>query len=50
MKQYKHYDDVTKENIKSYNPNWPQILDHLYKNLITGGSRSLKTNALLNLI
>ena len=50
MKQHKHHDDVTKENIKSYNPNWPQILDHLYKNLITGGSRSLKTNALLNLI
>ena len=21
-------DDVTKENIKEHNPNWPQIFDH----------------------
>ena len=21
-------DDVTKENIKEYNPNWPEISDH----------------------
>ena len=23
-----NFDDVTKENIKEYNPNWPQIPDH----------------------
>ena len=22
------YDDITKENIKQYNPNWPIILNH----------------------
>ena len=26
-----NFDDVTKENIKQYNPNWPQIPDHPYK-------------------
>ena len=34
--------DVTKENIKEDNPNWPQIPDHLYKILIIGGSGSEK--------
>ena len=29
-----HYDDVTKENIKQYNPNWPEIPDHPYRILI----------------
>ena len=29
---------------------WPYIPDHSYKMLIIGGSRSGKTNALLNLI
>ena len=29
-------DDVTKENTKEYNPNWPQIFDHLDRLLITG--------------
>ena len=29
-----HYDDVTKENIKQYNPNWPEIPDHSYRILI----------------
>ena len=28
IKQYKNFDDATKENIKKYNLNWPQILDH----------------------
>ena len=31
-------DDVIKENINEHNPNWSQILDHLYKILITGGA------------
>ena len=26
-------DDVTKQNIKEHNPNWSQILDHLYRML-----------------
>ena len=43
-------DDVTNENINKYNPNWPQISHHPYRILITGASRSRKTNALLNLI
>ena len=33
-----------------HNPNWPYILDHSYRILITGGSGSGKTNVLLNLI
>ena len=32
------------------NPNWPYILDHPYRILIFGISRSSKTNVLLNLI
>ena len=39
-----------KENIKEYNPNWLQILDHLYRILIIGTSRSRKTNSLFNLV
>ena len=26
-----NFDDVTKENMKQHNPNWPQIPDHPYK-------------------
>ena len=33
-------DDVPKESIKEYNPNWPQIPDNAYRILITGGSGS----------
>ena len=33
-----NFDDVTKENIKARNQNWPQIPDHPYRILITGGS------------
>ena len=43
-------DDVTKENIKEHNPNWPQISDHSYRILIIGHSGSGKTNSLFNLI
>ena len=45
-----NFDFLTKEDIKEHNPNWPEIPDHPYQILITGGSRSGKTNALLNLI
>ena len=38
----KNFDDVTKKNIKEYNPNWPQIPDHSYRILIIGGSGSEK--------
>ena len=44
------FNDVTKENIKEHNPNWPQISNHLYRILIIGGSVSGKTNLLFNLI
>ena len=39
-------DDVTKENIKEHNPNWPQIPDNPYRIIIRSG----KTNSLFNLI
>ena len=45
-----NFDDVTKENIKEHNPNWPEIPDHPYRILIVGGSGSEETNPLLNLI
>ena len=32
-----NFDDVTKENIKEHNPNWPQIPDLPYRILIIGG-------------
>ena len=43
-------DDITNENNKEHNEKWPYIPDHPYRILITGGSGSGKTNALLNLI
>ena len=45
-----NFDDITKETIKEYNSNWPQVPDHPYIILITLGSGSGKTNLLLNLI
>ena len=36
--------------MKVHNPNWPKIPDLPERILITGGSGSGKTNALLNLI
>ena len=29
-----NFDDVTEENIKQHNPNWPLIPDHPYRILI----------------
>ena len=43
-------DSTTNESNKEHNEKWPFIPDHPHKILITGGSRSGKTNALLNLI
>ena len=45
-----NFDNVTKENMKEHNPNWPQIPDHPYRILIIGSSVSGKTNSLFNLI
>ena len=45
-----NFDDGTKENIKEFNPNWPQILNHPNRLLITEGSGSWKTNLLFKLI
>ena len=44
------FDDVTKENMKEHNPNWPQIPDHLCRILTIGGSCSGKANSLLSVI
>ena len=44
------FDDAIKENLKEYNPNWPEVPDHPYRTLIAEGSGSGKTNALFNLI
>ena len=43
----KNFDQSVQIN---HNPNWPNIPDHPYRILIIGGSRSGKTNVLLNLI
>ena len=45
-----NFDDYTNENKREKNLNWPYIPDHTYRILIIGGSGSVKTNALLNLI
>ena len=51
IKQYKKwFNDVTKKNVKKYNPNWPPISNHSYRILIIGGLQSRKTNLLFNLI
>ena len=42
--------DVKKENIKEYNPNWPHVPDHPYRILIIEGSGSGKINLLFSLI
>ena len=45
-----NFDEHTNENRIKHNPNWPFVPDHPYRILITEGSGSGKTNALLNLI
>ena len=35
-----NFDNVTKENIKEHNPNWLQLLYHLYRILMIGESGS----------
>ena len=42
-------DNITNEN-KEHNEKLPYIPDHLYRIFIIGGSRSGKTNTLLNLV
>ena len=34
MEKMINSDDVSKENIKEYNPNWLQVPDYLYRILI----------------
>ena len=43
-------DDITNENNKEHNEKWPGIPDYPCRMLVIGGSRSGKTNALLNLM
>ena len=45
-----NFDDVTKENMKQHNPNWPQISDLPYRILMIRDSGSGKTKSLLNVI
>ena len=39
-----NFDNYTNENKIEYNSKWPHILDHPYRILIGGGSRSGKSN------
>ena len=45
-----NFDNIIKENIKDNNSNWPEISVHPYRDLIIGGSESVKINSLFNLI
>ena len=45
-----NFDYVIRESKKEHNLNLPQIPDYPYRILISGGSRSGKTNLLFNLI
>ena len=45
-----NFDDYANENKTEHNLKWPYIPDHPYRTLITRGSTSGKTNALLNLL
>ena len=45
-----NFDEYIPENKIEYNSMWPHISDHPYRILVIGGSRSGKTNALINLI
>ena len=50
MQKMVNVDGITKENIKQYHPNWPQILGHPFRVWMVGGSGSGRTNSLFNLI
>ena len=43
-------DYIINANSEDHDLKWPYIPDHPYRMLMIGGSRSGKTNALLNLI
>ena len=43
-------DDITNENNKEHNKEWPFVPGYLYRILIIRGSGSGKTNTLVNLI
>ena len=45
-----NYDDITTENIREHNSNWPLIPDHPYKILTIRSSESGKINSLFNLM
>ena len=45
-----NFDDYVNENKIEHDKIWPYIPDHPYRILIIGGSRSRKTNVLLNVI
>ena len=42
--------NITNKTTKKHNKKWPYITDNSYRFLIIGGSGSVKTSALLNLI
>ena len=50
IKMKLNLDNYVNENKTKHNENWPYITDHPYGLSIIGGSRSGKTNLLLNLI
>ena len=45
-----NFDNYVNENKTKHNKNWPYIPDHPYRILMIGGSGSVKTKVLLNLI
>ena len=45
-----NFDDYSNENNSQHNINWPYIPDHPHRILIIGGSGSVKTNTVFNLI
>ena len=47
---FRPLDNIIKKETGKHNLNWPEISDHPYRILITGGSGSEKTNLLSNLI
>ena len=45
-----NFDEYTNENKTEHNLKWPYIPDRPYRVVIIGGSRSGKTNILLNIV